>query len=1108
VRSFSRAGTLALGLLALARPAAAQAPPWAFAAHDIERSSASYIGGTSTSLDDVAQTCDADTVQAGNMAQLHPILKDLASTTFFRVIRASKSPAACPYWPVPEKEKPPKERFGKGEDADDDGGSCFSTPPTADMPFLQSFGTSGVRDTACGVDSEEHGTVSAADDEDFVADKDEELDRSLTPEEREASQERGDPTCEFVEDMPNYWVDMCSGNGEEELEEVNLVKNPERNTGYNGSHIWEAMYSENCFEVGNSLPRGRFGQATDMCYEERVLYRLLGGWHASTSIAICKHFYAPGTKKKGEWAPNPSRYMETLGSHPDRVKNLHFSFVVMLRAIRKAAPLLARYPYRTGDGHDDHITRTLMRRLLDSQVLSVCSPLFEAFDETRLFRTESNEQRVALKRRFKDVFKNVTVLVDCVQCQRCRLHAKVFSMGLGSALKILLTPEDLLAKAVTRDEVGALINVVWKLSEAMEDAKELTRLYWQQHSEGAATKVPLIQPSSESLPAAPTATVHSPPKVSMHRNGDEHDDEHERKDEVRSQGVRPDGGVDRVRILDIALASIKNLATAGSLSEGAEIALLRALLVPPGHDGVLLLAKHYAEHDPRLFTSLALEAVGVTPGGSWNTSTATVPSSTSLHGDGPCAMAHIDSVIIGSGLAGMSAALTLLDRGARVVLVEKQGFLGGNSGKASSGINTALETSVESLIADTTKSAGTLARTDLIEKLAKDSGPAVDWLRNRTGVDLSMRAQLGGHTVKRTFRPSNGFVGAELVASVSKLLEQVATDSTDQFCLLKKTKWVGLKRAKVGDEWLVDVEVTGWPERQSLQAPSVLIASGGFGRDKEESESLLLKYRPDLATFPATLGRQTTGDGLKMARDVGAKLIDMDRVQLHPTGFVDPAQPDDETKTLGAELLRGVGGLILQSGRRFTDELGTRQAVVDAMLKAARDTGGPRNFHLVLNGKSAAMADRHVTLYSKKKLLTKVTGGVQALAGYLGVDEKLLGKTFNEYNAAAELGQDAFGRTNFPHGHWPVELTEDFFVGVVTPVIHYTMGGIAIDTDGRVLDEAGRPLPGLYAAGEASGGVHGNNRLAGNSLLECTVFGHHVGLTLPVKPLVAPVANI
>merc|ERR1719443_2085093 len=176
-----------------------------------------------------------------------------------------------------------------------------------------------------------------------------------------------------------------------------------------------------------------------------------------------------------------------------------------------------------------------------------------------------------------------------------------------------------------------------------------------------------------------------------------------------------------------------------------------------------------------------------------------------------------------------------------------------------------------------------------------------------------------------------------------------------------------------------------------------------------------MKYRPDLKDFPTTLGYQTTGDGIKIAEKLGAKLVDMDRVQLHPTGFVNPSKPTDHVKTLAAELLRGVGGLLLaKNGSRFFDELGTRQAVVNAELRAAEGSGDAhRHFSLVLNAKAAAKADRHVTLYTKKGLLKKVEG-LDALAKHLDVSKKNVQDTFEAYNNAAKLGRDEFGRTVFP----------------------------------------------------------------------------------------------
>jgi len=1069
-------------------------------------------------LGDLSQACNVDSVQAANMAQLHPILHDLVNTTFFRLFRVGKTPK-CSFWKKPgeEQQEAAPAKCDGGHNEGFAGAGLFGAGPKAFGKQMSSSEPPKEAETPCGIDAEE--PVAAATGSDIR------LDRSKTAAEQVASQLRENETqepCEFEEDLPTYWVDMCSADHTKgsEVEDINLIKNPERNTGYNGSHIWEAMYKENCFEVGSDLPRGRFGDTNGMCYEERVLYRLLSGWHASTTISVCKSFFAPGTKQKGKWAPNVERYMESLGRHPDRAKNLHFSFVVMLRAIKKAAPFLHSYPFPEGEGQETIKTRSLVGRLLDSQVLSLCSPLFEAFDETRLFKDTVDaedrtaaEQRSRLKRQFKSTFKNITELVDCVQCQRCRLHAKLFSLGLGSALKILLTPPELIPSTTSRDEVVALVNVLWKLSEAMEDAKELMKLYWkesekQMHADGSLHMQQMhtpAQPKAEprvDMPAGGAARPGnpSPPPVP---SAPPAPSTVERRVEGAVRFATPSGAAHE-ELLDMAIGAVKSASVAGELSQANELAVLRLLVVQKPSLEVLLLAKHYGADRPGLFAKIALEAGDAGAVSSQAPEVPSVPIKAASLGS---ASLQPDAVVIGGGLAGMVAAVTLLDRGARVVLVDKQPYLGGNSGKASSGINAAIGTTVESLIKDTTKSAGALARSELIQKLAGDSGEAVSWLRDRTGVDLSQMSQLGGHTAQRTLRPSNAFVGAELTFAMGQLLEKRAAEKPHQLRIMTKTKWQGLDQgAEAGGRggWRVTVQAAnGSLPEEVLQAPSVVIASGGFGYDVKEVESYLMQFRPDLKDFPTTLGSHTTGDGIKIAEKIGAQLVDMDRVQLHPTGFVNPAKPTEHVKTLAAELLRGSGGLMLdRNGRRFTDELGTRQDVVKAEMDlAAKGEGhGPisRNFALVLNGKTAAKCDRHAVLYSKKGLLTKVVG-LDGLAAHLGVQRSTLQETFEAYNEAAKKGTDSFGRTVFPAGSWPIEWNEDFYVGTVTPVIHYTMGGIAIDTNARVLSKANKSFEGLYAVGEASGGVHGDNRLAGNSLLECTVFGRHVGLSLPIQ---------
>ena len=160
----------------------------------------------------------------------------------------------------------------------------------------------------------------------------------------------------------------------------------------------------------------------------------------------------------------------------------------------------------------------------------------------------------------------------------------------------------------------------------------------------------------------------------------------------------------------------------------------------------------------------------------------------------------------------------------------------------------------------------------------------------------------------------------------------------------------------------------------------------------------------------------------------------------------------------------------------------------------------PPVFSLVLSSSAAEDGKKHVGLYTHKGLLHKLHG-ISALATWMGVDVATVRETMIQYQADAMGGIDIWGKTSF-RGVPSDNLHEEvFYAGKVTPVLHYCMGGITIDTEGSVLDQNGKIINGLHAAGEVSGGVHGDNRLGGNSLLECTVFGTIVGQKIPVKSL-------
>jgi succinate dehydrogenase/fumarate reductase flavoprotein subunit len=233
--------------------------------------------------------------------------------------------------------------------------------------------------------------------------------------------------------------------------------------------------------------------------------------------------------------------------------------------------------------------------------------------------------------------------------------------------------------------------------------------------------------------------------------------------------------------------------------------------------------------------------------------------------------------------------------------------------------------------------------------------------------------------------------------------------------------------------------------------------------------SLLERVRPDLCHLPTTNGDHSNGDGITVALEIGAKAIALKHVQVHPTGLVNPSDPDNRTKFLAAEALRGEGGILLDNqGQRFCNDIGKRDYVTGRMW--AHDKGP---YRLVLNTKAARNLQWHCKHYVSRRVMKKFGSG-QALADEMGIPVSQLASSFAAYNAAADPNGpgDPFGKVYFTNA--PFEVDDAFFVAQVTPVVHYTMGGLAISPKSECVYEASsRAIPGLYAAGELAGGIHG-----------------------------------
>ncbi|KAF1995352.1 Flavocytochrome c [Amniculicola lignicola CBS 123094] len=447
------------------------------------------------------------------------------------------------------------------------------------------------------------------------------------------------------------------------------------------------------------------------------------------------------------------------------------------------------------------------------------------------------------------------------------------------------------------------------------------------------------------------------------------------------------------------------------------------------------------------------------------------------------------AIIVGSGLAGLSAASQLLKHNIPIHLLERAPKPGGNSIKASSGINGSptkyqpkfLSGPDDAFYSDTVKSAGqamssmTVHRERLIATLTNESAGVVDWLVQQ-GVDLSRVAQLGGHSNPRTHRGAGNLPpGASIITTLLKSLQESPLFHLQTSCTVTKVLGSGNR--------VTGVEITSAEGEKSTLYGPVIFAAGGFAGD---AQGMLAQYRPDLGSYPSTNEPRPGMQSLLTA--VGAKLVDMELVQVHPTGFMDPKDPTSPVKFLAAELLRGEGGILLVDGKRFVNELDTREHITDVITKMVPASTLPKQWdvQLVLDEGIYKMAKSHIDFYVWKGLMRKTT--------ISDLGPTALGAIQEYAKVAAGSLPDHFGRTSF--ANWT--LTEPnpdsvIYVGTVTPVIHFTMGGALINENSEVFNDQDTIIEGLWAAGEITGGVHGGNRLGGSSLLECVVFGRRAG---------------
>ncbi|NGX86231.1 flavocytochrome c [Rahnella sp. Lac-M11] len=444
-------------------------------------------------------------------------------------------------------------------------------------------------------------------------------------------------------------------------------------------------------------------------------------------------------------------------------------------------------------------------------------------------------------------------------------------------------------------------------------------------------------------------------------------------------------------------------------------------------------------------------------------------------GGNPQAPQNFDVVVIGSGGAGLAAAIQAHDDGAHVVIIEKMPTIGGNTIKASVGMNAAetrfqklkgIEDSKDLFYDETLKGGKFKNNPVLLREFVELAPEAIEWLAAKE-IELNDITITGGMSIDRTHRPADrsavgGFLISGLVKNINKREIEVLLETSVSEILFENGAVSGVQ---VVDEY---------NDTRILNAKSVIVATGGFSANR----NMVVSYRPDLDGFVTTNHAGATGSGIAMLQKLGADTVDMGEIQIHPT-------VEQTTSYLISEAIRGGGAILVsQAGHRFYNEMETRDKV------SAEIIGLPEKSAWIIFDEQVRANNKAADEYIAKGFVLSAPTP-QELAVKLNMDPQVLADTLERYNLFVVAKKDEdFGRTTalrHPLNQGP------FFAIRIAPGVHHTMGGVTINPDTAVLDAQKQIIPGAWAAGEVVGGIHGANRIGGNAVADIIIFGTLAG---------------
>lgn len=443
-----------------------------------------------------------------------------------------------------------------------------------------------------------------------------------------------------------------------------------------------------------------------------------------------------------------------------------------------------------------------------------------------------------------------------------------------------------------------------------------------------------------------------------------------------------------------------------------------------------------------------------------------------------------DVVVVGAGGAGLTAAITAAENGASVVVLEKQGTIGGNTALSGGEIaapgnwlqqEQGIEDSVELFYEDVMKGGDYKANPELVHKLAEKALDAATWLRDDIHVEFEDKMLFfGGHSVMRSLVP-NGETGVEIIKKLKAKADEL------NITVLTNTKAEELEST---DNTVTGVKASTKDGDLTFTATKgVVLATGGFGSNIEMRK----EYNPEMdEKILSTCSPGSTGDGITMAEKLNAATVDMSYIQTYPTCDI----TSGTLLYVGDVRLAGRSILVNKEGKRFVEELERRDVISKAVTE---QTGGVSYMFwdesaMEASGVKDAHPEEYEKLIKDKHLVKADT--IEEAAEFFDIDADNLKKTVADYNQYCADGKDLeFNKRGdlVPFGEGP------YYIMVSQPAVHHTMGGLVINTNAEVQDTDGNTIKGLYACGEVTGGIHGTNRLGSDAIADIIVFGKVAG---------------